>query len=912
MANSVVNLVENPVESSNSMSNCFNWLSKANILETKSKFMEFSDYFLGPGRLHLLQANHSECEEFIFLILNMKKHFKHMLTDLGKSHIKKDYSFRCVVCDDKIVISNSNFWEVVQNHEHIEEMYYKFLNGEFALKQESPNIKEEEFPVSLNISLSRDISYKDSDSDNVDKQSESSMYDSNELNLEEEEVIENNVNSFRFNFVPTYDEVIQKKLYPEKRVQSLKKYDKTEYSTIVSVGPFRAVCLLCPCDLVSRSNKRMGIQFFLDHITGNRHMKLLLEKDNIDGVINFHETWLNQEPVFQAHQVYFRPDGPHGLALKCVLCCQNVSRKKLPEHILTEDHKFQVLENFQRNDTSYYLMDWQVQAYGVIPKPEVNIKHTSVGSPAKVNEKNNRKVKAKLETKSEKAVDTKDQVEDESPHQIIKSVENPASKIVSEFIPNRLKNHSKFFVRYDNTITCKICQIRFPAEITWLVMHICDRVHMFKSKVPITAYKYYCEVCNLRIPDEFLWQKHFEAAVKFHAKLPESRKKKIVEYECTKCLTVIFGDELSLSRHLSTRRGGKKVTETKLAKSVAKIFKNQDSIKAEAAKLLSAANKTLENNNPTMECCQSVENLLSTVFEYCKVHPFGSRISGLGNENSDLDLFLDTGDMYTGYNNQDSISQVQLVKRVFIVMAKVKEEFQNVFQIPTARTPIVKFHHKKTKIDCDLSFRHGLSVENTKFLRFCFDMLPICQPFILILKMWSHENNLSEYITTYAIAIMAIFHLQTKGYLLSVKQLRYLNPGKSLTICGWETINYCQSVEMLKRHVIPYTGSIIELLKDFFLYYSKFAYPVDVICPLMGQCIKKKDFNDTGKNLPPEMNSYRVQLQSKEPEAFRNASLLCIQDPFDLSHNLTKALQVGTLNKLRILCELSYKLIKDL
>lgn len=57
------------------------------------------------------------------------------------------------------------------------------------------------------------------------------------------------------------------------------------------------------------------------------------------------------------------------------------------------------------------------------------------------------------------------------------------------------------------------------------------------------------------------------------------------------------------------------------------------------------------------------------------------------------------------------------------------------------------------------------------------------------------------------------------------------------------------------------------------------------------------------------MRSYVIQLQSEEPEHFRAMSPFCIQDPFDLSHNLTKALQPGTLNKYRTLCNLSYKLL---
>lgn len=86
-------------------------------------------------------------------------------------------------------------------------------------------------------------------------------------------------------------------------------------------------------------------------------------------------------------------------------------------------------------------------------------------------------------------------------------------------------------------------------------------------------------------------------------------------------------------------------------------------------------------------------------------------------QQSDLDVFMDTGDMYLGDRYQDSQSQEQFVKKATKIFKLFKEEFHGVVPIATARTPIVKLHHNFTNLDCDISFRHGLGVENTKFLR---------------------------------------------------------------------------------------------------------------------------------------------------------------------------------------------------
>lgn len=115
------------------------------------------------------------------------------------------------------------------------------------------------------------------------------------------------------------------------------------------------------------------------------------------------------------------------------------------------------------------------------------------------------------------------------------------------------------------------------------------------------------------------------------------------------------------------------------------------------------------------------------------------------------------------------------------------------------------------------------------FLRLCLDLQPISQQFILVLKKWSESNKLSEHITTYAIAILAIFYLQINGYLLSVKKIRELTPTPAPVIDGWETVNITKDAQQLmKNHVIPYEHTLPRLLKDFFAYYEHFNDVEDV------------------------------------------------------------------------------------
>lgn len=86
--------------------------------------------------------------------------------------------------------------------------------------------------------------------------------------------------------------------------------------------------------------------------------------------------------------------------------------------------------------------------------------------------------------------------------------------------------------------------------------------------------------------------------------------------------------------------------------------------------------------------------------------------------------------MYNGNNSQDATAQKKIIKKVRDLFYKKRQEFTDVNCIPTARTPIIQVFHMPSDIDCDLSFKNGLSVENTKFLR-CVSRISLSKAFFV-------------------------------------------------------------------------------------------------------------------------------------------------------------------------------------
>lgn len=126
-------------------------------------------------------------------------------------------------------------------------------------------------------------------------------------------------------------------------------------------------------------------------------------------------------------------------------------------------------------------------------------------------------------------------------------------------------------------------------------------------------------------------------------------------------------------------------------------------------------------------------------------------------------------------------------------------------------------------------------------------------------------------------------------------------------ILGWET-----GVGNIVPINVPELNTPIHtLLLGFFEYYEHFDYIDDVICPLLGKTCRKEIFTEQSSSLPDTMKRYITQLLIAKPEYFRIDSPMCVQDPFDLSHNLTKAVPILTLKRFKQYCKESASMLRN-
>ncbi|GLH09532.1 Poly(A) RNA polymerase, mitochondrial [Gryllus bimaculatus] len=172
------------------------------------------------------------------------------------------------------------------------------------------------------------------------------------------------------------------------------------------------------------------------------------------------------------------------------------------------------------------------------------------------------------------------------------------------------------------------------------------------------------------------------------------------------------------------------------------------------------------------------------------------------------------------------------------------------------------------------------------------------QSLFLFVKMWARLQclrSVSEphHFTSYALVMMAVFYLQQlpQPVLPPIKKLMEEHKGEQQVIAGWP----CSFTQ--DKKVVPKTrnsSSLLELTRGFFHFYQFFHFEWKIICPYLGKAIERKDMDDI---LNPEgelgylLPTYVNNLQQDDGEPLHTRSAVCIQDPFEHSHNLSRSVK---------------------
>ncbi|XP_070797436.1 terminal uridylyltransferase 4 isoform X1 [Pituophis catenifer annectens] len=244
---------------------------------------------------------------------------------------------------------------------------------------------------------------------------------------------------------------------------------------------------------------------------------------------------------------------------------------------------------------------------------------------------------------------------------------------------------------------------------------------------------------------------------------------------------------------------------------------------------------------------------------------FGSSKNGFGFRDSDLDICM----TLEGYENAEKLNCKEIIESLAKVLKK-HPGLKNILPITTAKVPIVKFEHRQSGLEGDISLYNTLAQHNTRMLATYAAIDPRVQYLGYTMKVFAKRCDIGDAsrgsLSSYAYILMVLYFLQQREPPV-IPVLQEIFDGQQIPqrmVDGWNAFFFDDTDELKKR--LPSLGKNTESLGELWLgllrfYTEEFDFKEYVIS------IRQKKL----------LTTFEKQWTSK---------CIAIEDPFDLNHNL--------------------------
>ncbi|CAJ1949914.1 unnamed protein product [Sphenostylis stenocarpa] len=268
-----------------------------------------------------------------------------------------------------------------------------------------------------------------------------------------------------------------------------------------------------------------------------------------------------------------------------------------------------------------------------------------------------------------------------------------------------------------------------------------------------------------------------------------------------------------------------------------------------------------------------LEKLVNKEWPAAKLYLYGSCANSFGVSKSDIDVCV-------------AIEEADMDKaKIIMKLADIlqSDNLQNVQALTRARVPIVKLMDPVTGISCDICINNLLAVVNTKLLRDYALIDPRLRQLAFIIKHWAKSRRVNETyhgtLSSYAYVLMCIHYLQMRRPAI-LPCLQDMDTTYCVTV---DDVNcaFFDKVEKLGDFGRHNKETIAQLVRGFFHYWAYcHDYANAVISVRTGSIISKREKDWTR----------RIGL---------DRHLICIEDPFETSHDLGRVVDKYSIKVLR-------------
>ncbi|KAK8565875.1 hypothetical protein V6N13_020950 [Hibiscus sabdariffa] len=258
-----------------------------------------------------------------------------------------------------------------------------------------------------------------------------------------------------------------------------------------------------------------------------------------------------------------------------------------------------------------------------------------------------------------------------------------------------------------------------------------------------------------------------------------------------------------------------------------------------------------------------LEKLVCKEWPESRLYLYGSCANSFGVSKSDIDVCLAF--------NEDIHNKSEILLKLADILQS--DNLQNVQALTRARVPIVKLMDPTTGISCDICINNVLAVVNTKLLRDYAKIDARLRQLAFIVKHWAKSRGVNATyqgtLSSYAYVLMCIHFLQQRSPAI-LPCLQGMKTTYCVTVDDVECA-YFDKVEKLGNYGSSNQESVAELVWAFFNYWAYgHDYANSVISVRTGSIISKREKEWTRR-------------------IGNDRHLICIEDPFVVSHDLGRA-----------------------
>ncbi|KAL9685718.1 hypothetical protein QQ045_023169 [Rhodiola kirilowii] len=282
---------------------------------------------------------------------------------------------------------------------------------------------------------------------------------------------------------------------------------------------------------------------------------------------------------------------------------------------------------------------------------------------------------------------------------------------------------------------------------------------------------------------------------------------------------------------------------------------------------------TKEEKAKQKQLLSSLERLVNQEWPNAKLYIYGSCANSFGVSKSDIDICF----ALEGADN----SKPEILLRLAEILES--DNLKNVQALVRARVPIVKLMDPATEISCDICINNVLAVVNTKLLSDYARIDVRLRQLAFIVKHWAKSRRVNETyhgtLSSYAYVLMCIHFLQQRRPAI-LPCLQGMKTTYSVTI---ENVHcaFFDRVDQLQDFGRRNNESISQLVWSFFNYWAYgHDYANSVISVRTGTTLSKR-----GKDWTRRIGNDR--------------HLICIEDPFETSHDLGRVVDKFSIKVLR-------------